>query len=159
MQPDAQALLDAYLATLPIEHAHRDAFCSAWSFDDNPDDANKLGAIVIAGIKQATASLEQEYQPYTAERLPKAGDLSVILDGAGTPLCIIETTSIDIVPFGQVDAQFARDEGEGDGSLDYWREVHTRYFGRVCARIGCTLDDRLPVVCERFRVVYRACPG
>jgi hypothetical protein len=39
------------------------------------------------------------------------------------------------VPFEEVSEEFAAIEGEGDGSLRYWREVHWTYFGRVCKRI------------------------
>jgi uncharacterized protein YhfF len=38
------------------------------------------------------------------ERLPKAGDLSIILDGKGDPVGIIERISVDLVPFQAVDA-------------------------------------------------------
>jgi uncharacterized protein YhfF len=45
-------------------------------------------------------------------------------------------------------------EGEGDGSLQYWRDAHTWYFGRVCEQLGGTLDDSTPVLCQRFRRVW-----
>ena len=149
-------MLSNYVATLPEDHAHRQAYASSWAFGDNPELADELGTLVMQGIKTATASLEQEYEPASNEPLPREGDLSVILDGTSRPLCIIETTGIRILPFGQVDPQFAYDEGEGDRSLAFWRAEHTKYFGRVCQQIGCTLNDDLPVVCERFQVVYRA---
>jgi uncharacterized protein YhfF len=156
VQPEAEQLLRDYLATLPMGHPHRQAYASAWAFGDNPALADELGTLVVQGIKTATASLEQEYEPAGSDPLPRKGDLSVILDGTNQPLCIIETTEIRVLPFGQVDPAFAWDEGEGDRSLAFWRSEHTKYFGRVCQQIGCTLDDGLPVVCERFQVVYRA---
>jgi uncharacterized protein YhfF len=67
----------------------------------------------------------------------------------------IETTAVDIVAFDAVSAEFAAIEGEGDASLDYWRRVHWDYFGRECARIGHEPCVAMPVVCERFIVVYR----
>ena len=74
---------------------------------------------------------------------------------SGTPLCVIETRDVAIVPYEQVTAEFAATEGEGDGSLRYWREAHWAFFGRECARIGRSPDPRMPVVCERFEVIYR----
>jgi len=156
MQPEAERFRQDYLASLPDGHPHYSAPCSAWAFGDNPALADELGALVVEGRKTATASLEQEYEPAVDEPLPREGDLSVILGGDDKPLCIIETTEIRILPFGQVDPQFAYDEGEGDRSLAFWRSEHITYFNRVCARIGCTLSEDLPVVCERFRVVFRA---
>jgi uncharacterized protein YhfF len=69
---------------------------------------------------------------------------------------------VDVVPFADVDAEFAAIEGEGDGSLEYWRRAHEAFFGRECKRIGRAPEPRMPVVCERFEVVYRqavSCPG
>ncbi|HEU4367486.1 MAG TPA: ASCH domain-containing protein [Methylomirabilota bacterium] len=48
---------------------------------------------------------------------------------------------------------FPRTEGEGDRSLVSWRKAHWAYFGRVCERLGRQRSARMPVVCERFRVV------
>ncbi len=54
----------------------------------------------------------------------------------------------------EVDASFARDEGEGDLSLAYWRAAHERYFTRALPRIGRSFAPDMPLVCERFRVIY-----
>jgi uncharacterized protein YhfF len=39
-------------------------------------------------------------------------------------LCIVETTEVTLRMYNEVDAEFAREEGEGDLSLEYWREAH-----------------------------------
>jgi uncharacterized protein YhfF len=59
-----------------------------------------------------------------------------------------------VLPFDDVTAEFAAIEGEGDGSLAYWREAHIDFFTRECQRLGRTFDLRMPVVCEQFRVVH-----
>ncbi|MBM3126562.1 MAG: ASCH domain-containing protein, partial [Chloroflexi bacterium] len=81
--------------------------------------------------------------------------LSIILDGTGEPICILETTEVTLRPFNQVDGEWARAEGEGDLSLDYWRIAHRRFFMRVLPRIGRQFTEEMPLVCERFRVIYR----
>ena len=58
------------------------------------------------------------------------------------------------MPFNEVDAEFAFDEGEGDQSLDYWRTVHWDYFSRRCAKIGKEPSLEMPVNCERFELLY-----
>jgi uncharacterized protein YhfF len=115
--------------------------------------ADDLGGLVVRGVKTATCSLYWEYEA-GLEVLPEAGGLSIILDGRGDPLCLIETTSVEIKPFNTVDAQFAYDEGEGDRSLEYWRQAHRRFFGRTCADFGRELSEDMPVVCERFKVLF-----
>lgn len=144
-----------YLSTLPPDHPHRNVQYTAWGFGDSPEMADELGRLVAEGTKTATASLEWEYEQ-DGEPMPAVGDLSIVLGGSGEPLCIIETTEIRVLPFNEVDPQFAYDEGEGDRSLAYWRAEHWRYFGRVCERIGCEISEAMPVVCERFRVVFRS---
>jgi uncharacterized protein YhfF len=58
------------------------------------------------------------------------------------------------LPYNEVDAEFAFDEGEGDQSLDYWREVHWDYFSRRCADLGKAPSPEMPVICERFELLY-----
>ena len=87
-------------------------------------------------------------------RCPQVGELSIILDGADQPLCVVETTEVAVRPFNKVDAQFARDEGEGDRTLAYWRQAHERFFTRSLASMGRKFSETMPLVCERFRVVY-----
>ena len=84
------------------------------------------------------------------------GDLGIVLDGHGAPLCLIETTRVDVVPFDEVSAEHAFLEGEGDRSLVSWREAHRAFFARFLPRIGREPADDMPVVCERFRVLSRA---
>jgi uncharacterized protein YhfF len=129
-------------------------FYEATHFDDNEASANHLAALVLAGKKRATAGLAWSFDAEKG-RPPKAGDLSVITDWGGNPLCVIETVSVAVVPFEEVSAEFAAAEGEGNGSLDYWRTVHWEYFLRECARIGRKPHAAMPVLCEHFEVIYR----
>ena len=78
-----------------------------------------------------------------------------MLDGSGKPLCIIETTEVEVRPYEEVDASFACEEGEGDRSLKYWREAHWRFFSRTLPNIGREPAPDMPLVCERFRVIHR----
>ena len=114
--------------------------------------ANELLELVIEGKKRATGaslwSVEDE-----GKRPPIPGDLSIVTNWAGEPMCIIETTDVDIVAFRDVTDDFAAAEGEGDGSLEYWRECHRDYFTRECDKSGREFSEDMLVVCERFRVV------
>jgi uncharacterized protein YhfF len=143
-----------YLETLPKGRGKDLKMPEAWAFGDGEAMADELGSLVVKGIKTATCSLFKEYETGN-EVLPQAGGLSIILDGRGEPLCLIETTSVEIKPFNKVDAQFAYDEGEGDCSLEYWHQAHRRFFSRTCAEIGMQFSEEMPVVCERFKMVYK----
>ncbi len=123
-------------------------------FGDSEDLANELAELVLRGTKRATAgsvwSSEAE-----GRRLPLPGDLSIVTNWSGKPLCIIETEAVEVMPFSEVSAEFAATEGEGDGSLSFWREAHRQYFTRECARAGREFAESMLVACERFKVVYR----
>jgi len=69
-------------------------------------------------------------------------------------LCIIQTTEIRHLPFDEVDAQFAFDEGEGDQSYEYWRDVHWRFFTEEAKDVGLKFDEKSLICCERFKLIY-----
>ncbi len=150
--PTVRAFWDQFQSSVPYDAAP--LFYEAFHFDDNEATANSLAALVLSGQKRATAGLLWTNE-ITNKPRPELGVLSVVTDWNGVPLCIIETTQVDVVPFDDVSAQFAAIEGEGDGSLRYWREEHWKYFTRECQRLGREPDSRMPVVCEQFKVIYR----
>ena len=126
----------------------------AWGFGATPEHADELLALVLDGIKVGTASSLWDYDA-TGDPLPVVGELSIILDGAGAPRAVIETTAIDVIPFDEVDDSHAFAEGEGDRTLAHWREVHERYW-REHSENSRGYEPDMPVVCERFRLVFPA---
>jgi uncharacterized protein YhfF len=122
----------------------------AW-FGDDPDQATQLAELVRQGAKRATAGLLWRWQEQGGP--PQPGDRQIVIDWQGEPRAVIEMTDVRTLPFNEVDAEFAREEGEGDLSLDYWRQVHWDFFGRECERLGRTPGPTMPVVCMRFRLV------
>jgi uncharacterized protein YhfF len=143
-----------YLRGLPPGHTHYRITPDAFAFGDSAELADELARLVLAGTKRATASLAVEFTSLN-EPLPKAGDVSIILRGDGRPVAIIERTDVKTIPFESVDAAFAATEGEGDGSLAYWRDAHTEYFTGVRHRLGGTFDAATPVLCQIFRLLWR----
>lgn len=128
-----------------------EGYHEAWAFGEVPD---KLAALVLEGKKTATSSSYILYK-LNDERVPQAGDYSIILDSRDNALCIIRTVKADIVEYGKVTEEFARKEGEGDLSLDYWREVHQAFFTQELQTVNLSLDDQTLIVCEEFEVVFR----
>ena len=149
-----EAYWKTYLETLPADSPARDEGYEAEPFGDGPELADELGALILAGTKTATCSALWEWEA-EGETPVRPGDKSIVLDGAGNPLCIIETTEVTVRRFDEVDEEFAREEGEGDLSLEYWRGAHRRFFERTLPNIGRSFAEDMPLVCERFRVVYR----
>jgi uncharacterized protein YhfF len=129
----------------------------AFAFGDDPALQDELVTLVLRGSKRATAMLVLEHE-VGGDPMPVEGGHSVVLDGAGRPRCVIRTTEVRVVPFRDVDPAFAHDEGEGDRTLASWRENHRSYFGRACDRLGRTFAEDLPVVLERFDLVWALGP-
>lgn len=125
----------------------------SWSFGDDPALADALLALVLDGTKTATSTALAEFEAGD-EPLPARGDLSIVTDGAGRPGALIRTTRVETVPFDQVDAAFAAAEGEDDRSLDSWRVEHERYWRRVLEPLGAQFSPTMPVVTERFELLY-----
>ncbi|MBA2712697.1 MAG: ASCH domain-containing protein [Rubrobacteraceae bacterium] len=144
----------SYLNTLPADSPVRNEEYVAEAWGDSPRLADELGALIVAGTKTATCSALWEYEA-EREPLPKVGLKTIVLDGDGDPLCIVETTEVEVRPYYEVDAGFAFEEGEGDRSLDDWRDAHWRFFSRTLPGIGKEPNMDMPLVCERFRVIYR----
>jgi uncharacterized protein YhfF len=132
-----------------------DRFYEVFHFADTEAVADELADLVLAGTKRATASLLWMYE-HEQQSLPRIGGLSIVTSWSGKPACVIETSTVEVVPFIEVPLDFARLEGEGDKTLEYWRDVHWKYFASECARIGRSPSPDMEVVCEQFAVVYRA---
>jgi uncharacterized protein YhfF len=126
----------------------------AEGFGDNPQLANELGQLVYAGVKTATCGALWEYEDL-GDPLPKVGDLEIVTDGQDRPTCVIEITEVTIKPYNEVSADFAYAEGEDDRTLASWRREYWKYFSRVLPSIGRRPEETMPLVCQRFRVIFR----
>jgi uncharacterized protein YhfF len=145
---------EQFLTSLPPDSPYRTRTYLAEGWGDSLAMADELGALIAQGIKTATCSALWEWEA-EGNPIPQPGLITVVLDGRGEPLCIVETVEVSIRKYNEVDADFARAEGEGDLSLNYWREAHRNFFSRVLPKIGKEFSEGMPLVCERFRVIYR----
>ena len=147
------AFWQEYLATRPVEARQLAASYTVWDFADTQEAATAVGLLVQRGIKTSTSSLVWGLEA-SGERPPVVGELAVVVDGQGHPLCVIEVTEVTIKPFNAVDAQFAFEYGEGDRTLADWRRENWDFMARWCAKIGRVPTETMPLSCERFRLLY-----
>lgn len=128
----------------------------AWAFCGGGPFADELAALVLAGVKTATASPLIAYETEGAP-LPAAGSYSVILYDDGQAAAVIRDTRVSLVPFTEVSAEHAFREGEGERTLTQWREIHRRAFTPDYLAAGKAFDENGICVLEEFELVYR--PG
>jgi uncharacterized protein YhfF len=65
--------------------------------------------------------LRERSNPASTKR--QKGNFSIVLDGNGNPVLVIETLSVVILPFNEVSEQFAFEEGKGNISLAHRRRL------------------------------------
>jgi len=124
-----------------------------WHFCDNKEDANKCAELVLSGKKKATSPSIWELIIKNIA-IPQKGDLNIITNWEGVAKGIIQTRSVKILRFDQITSYHARLEGEGDGSLEYWRKAHRSYYERVLKGSSYDVKDSMPIVFEQFELVY-----
>ena len=124
------------------------------TFGDSVELADELLALVLEGRKRATAGSVAEYE-IEGFATPQVGDRWIVCDGQGRPRVIVETTDVRVGALSSVDDRFAWDEGEGDRTRADWLRGHTDYFTRSHAEAGIPFHPDIPVVFERFDVLYQ----
>lgn len=152
MHPSVPKLWRVYLRSIGETPDRTDKTFDAWHFCDTQAEADALADLVVCGIKRATTPSVWELE-MRGDPVPQPGDLHIVTNWDGVAQCVIRTTQVDVKPFNEVGADYARIEGEGDRTLAYWRRTHWAYYERVLRGTDYAPRPEMPVVCERFEVV------
>lgn len=123
----------------------------AFAFGTTRRQANELADRVLAGDKTATSSFRAAYD-VVGQPLPTVDDMWILCDGEGCPRALLRNTAVVVNPFGEIGADVASAEGEGD--LTAWRADHEAFFTSEGSEIGYTFDPAGDVVTEFFTVLY-----
>ena len=148
--PSIEALIAQLTArgiTLPPGPVHADGF------GDSAELSQELLTLISSGRKRAGAGLLWAYE-HDGEHISRAGDIEIVVDHLHAPVMVTRIVSSEIMPFNEVTAEYAAIEGEGDGSLKYWRWAHWNFFSRECKRIGRKPTESMPVICNVFEVLH-----
>ncbi len=154
MEERSQVFLDEYLNSLPVSVAEKYTSFSSDYYCNDEYNANLCAELILRGEKRASCSMEYWYS-HEAEPMPQVGHLQVVTDWHGNPVCIIEISSVSTSRYCDVTAEFAAEEGEGDKSIQWWREAHWNFFSKECAELGIEPTQEMMLVLERFKVVYK----
>ena len=122
-------------------------------FCDNKKDADECAELVVKGIKQATATSLWWFKKNNVS-IPRIGNKYIVTNWVGNPRAIIETIKVEEVPFNEITSEFAKIEGEGDKSLDYWKKVHEAYYKREMKNHFEKFDENMIIVCEYFKKIF-----
>jgi len=123
-------------------------------YGDNEEDANILANLVTKDIKRATSHSLLGLQ-LREETMPKIGDFFIVTDWKGDAKCLVQTTSVKMLPYFSIHTEHARLEGEGDKSLEYWKKVHWDYYTRELEPFKRVPRDSMIIVFERFELMLK----
>ncbi|NNG01120.1 MAG: ASCH domain-containing protein [Desulfobacteraceae bacterium] len=154
MDERARQFLEQYLVTLSADVRGKYTNFDADYFCADEASANICADLIRQGIKVATCSLKHWYIS-AEEKMPETGNLQVVTNWDGEPTSIIEITAVSECRFSEVDVAFARAEGEGDLSLDWWRKAHWKFFTEECSELGIAPSEDMVLVQEWFKVVFK----
>lgn len=109
--------------------------------------------LIISGKKTGTCSALALYQ---GEEIPSERLYQIVQNGTGKPVCVIQNTKVECLPFCEITDRHAKMEGEGDLSLVYWQKVHRQFFERAFQmELGRSFTEEDLLVFEEFQVVYK----
>ncbi len=148
-----EAFWDAFLGSQSAPNDAGDRFYESFRIGLDDETAEEGARLILSRQKTATSSLLWEYES-SGKALPPLGNLSVVENGRRAPVCIVQTTWIEIIRFDDVDPQFAFEYGEGDRTLEGWRKMFWSYYSNACAALGREMSPDAPLVCERFHVIF-----
>ena len=88
-----------------------------WSFDND-----ELFDLVAKNRKHGTCCLY-----HNDAKMSKIGEINIIYNSKNQKIKI-KITDVKKCRFCDINEQWAKIEGEGDLSLDYWKTVHKKFF-------------------------------
>ena len=106
----------------------------------------RLNALVLAGLKRATAGLTSDY---VDEPFETPGERLALVDDHQRRIATVQVTAVRQTTFAEVPWSFAASEHEGDTSIEEWRAGHRAFWEGE----GVAVTDDMPVWLIYFELV------
>jgi len=143
------------------EFWNRAIAASAEALRPAPDAIRRLGnsealserliGLVLRGEKTGTFSLPPEFDDGTA---PAAGQQVLLCDCNDRPHAVLELERAETRRFDEIGTEDIACEGPKLRELEAWRAMHWDYWRGLLERHGREPSGDMPVICQRFRVLY-----
>jgi uncharacterized protein YhfF len=134
------------MTDLPADIATRYPGAVTFRFGDNARLNAHVLDLVRSGQKTVTCSALASFAA-SEPPLPEPGRIDIALDWDGHPVLAIQTVTVEIIPFDQMDAARVPAQGEFR-DLDDWRAGYEHYLRRTGH-----FAPNAPMLVETFRVV------
>jgi uncharacterized protein YhfF len=117
-----------------------------------PAICESLLQLIAAGQKTGGFSRPEELE--AAGLTPHPGDYVILTDYDDRPRCLVQMQECRLLSFRDVGPEHTACESPAARDVDVWRGIHTRYWTPVLAAEGRVFTDDLPVLFQRFRLLY-----
>ena len=91
--------------------------------------------------------------------MPQVGDAIILVSFNGKPKTLLRLTVIEKVAFGNVTEAHTAVDGSPVRALDVWKPLHTAYWKERLRPFGLSVCDDMPVLVEKFEVLYEVSSG
>ena len=119
----------------------------------NFDITDNLIELYRKGKKRAGSSLVEDFKA-EGDPLPKVNDYWILLNSKKEPTFLLKTVKIETNKFANIPQHVVDAEGEGDLSIIFWKQEHTRLYTPYLERWGIKDLNQANVITEYFEIVY-----
>lgn len=120
-------------------------------FGESLEAANAAAEAAACGKKSLMTYPENGYRT-AMKGMPEEGDLNIVVNWAGEPVCVIETVKVSRIRFCDADASVCVAEMPDSES---WKEAKEAECKRELEELGDAFDENIMLVAEEFRSIYR----
>ena len=91
-----------------------------------------------------------------SENIPAshAGQPIILLSYDGKPEIVVQITDIEETTFGEIDYEVTKIDGPPVRDPEVWIPLHREYWNNILKPYGRSCTDDMPVIVERFKLVY-----
>ena len=115
--------------------------------------ADIIVPLILAGEKTGTFALAAEFSA-APSRAPNTGDYYVVTHFDGAPALLYRITEVQTVPFEGINHDHVQVEGPNARNVAVWRQIHWDYWGGMMRAHGGEPSMQMPVIFQRFVVLY-----
>lgn len=140
-----------YLESLPEAERPLNPQVEA-AFAGNREITDSLIALYLEGKKWAGSGLVEDYES-VGDPLPKVGNYWLLLNSKDEAACLLRTERIEFHKYKDIPVEIAVAEGEGDLTVESWKELHGKFFVPHLEKWGVKNLDDATVITEFFKIV------
>ena len=91
-----------------------------------------------------------------SEKIPAShtGQPIILLSYDGKPEIVVQITDIEETTFGEIDYDVTKIDGPPVRDPEVWIPLHREYWNNILKPYGRSCTDDMPVIVERFKLVY-----